>query len=315
MLLTILATASAFAAIHVTIGVWARYFVFVSPALAIGMGVALALALAPAALGSGRRRRRAGLLCRRHRRLLVRRRRPRQPLAVPVVVSRQSSVVSGPSVRSAAPRTPHAPTARPHPADRRPRADCPAATTAQGRVLGGPDINEPPPPARPPPPRRLPSYPPTRLRPSPARRHRRPHRQVRSVSGRAHPAPRAGAIGGAKWRFRETNRPQPTRDRGAPPRKTAPAMIQENGPNDPQIPPIPPSSRRPPARIASWCVAPRRAPSIGSYSPPSPSIERGRAAGVGVRAPRAPTTAGRHSGHSHLSPTDSRLPTPDSRLV
>ena len=41
-LLAILTTASAFAAIHVTIGVWARYFVFVSPALAIGWGVALA---------------------------------------------------------------------------------------------------------------------------------------------------------------------------------------------------------------------------------------------------------------------------------
>ncbi len=57
MLLTILATASAFAAIHVTIGVWARYFVFVSPALAIGMGMALAWLLrrprwGPAAAGA-----------------------------------------------------------------------------------------------------------------------------------------------------------------------------------------------------------------------------------------------------------------------
>ncbi len=50
-LLAILTTALVFAAVHVALGVWVRYFVFVSPALAIGMGLALAWVLRRGTLG------------------------------------------------------------------------------------------------------------------------------------------------------------------------------------------------------------------------------------------------------------------------
>jgi hypothetical protein len=50
-LLAILTTAAVFAAVHVAIGVWVRYFVFVSPALAIGMGLALAWVLRRGTVG------------------------------------------------------------------------------------------------------------------------------------------------------------------------------------------------------------------------------------------------------------------------
>ncbi len=60
---------------------------------------------------------------------------------------------------------------------------------------------------------------------------------------------------------------------------------------------------------------PGEAPSIGFYSPSLSQYWEREGVGGWVRAHGAPTTASRHSGHSHLSPTDSRLPTPDSRLV
>jgi hypothetical protein len=45
MMLAMLATAAFFGGVHVVVGVWVRYFVFVSPALAIGAGVATAWCL------------------------------------------------------------------------------------------------------------------------------------------------------------------------------------------------------------------------------------------------------------------------------
>ncbi len=42
LITAIVVTASIFAIVHVTTGLWVRYFVFLTPALAIGLGVGLA---------------------------------------------------------------------------------------------------------------------------------------------------------------------------------------------------------------------------------------------------------------------------------
>jgi hypothetical protein len=49
----IVLTSVLFGAVHVTVGVWVRYFVFLIPALAIGLGVGLAWLAARGRWGRG----------------------------------------------------------------------------------------------------------------------------------------------------------------------------------------------------------------------------------------------------------------------
>ena len=50
-MLAMLATAAFFGGVHLTVGVWVRYFVFVSPALAISAGLAVAWCLRHGKIG------------------------------------------------------------------------------------------------------------------------------------------------------------------------------------------------------------------------------------------------------------------------